>query len=91
MFYFGWFGHLHFSDTDGPGCIVCSMNLYNSCGAPSAKRENEKEKNPKILIIKFAQRQFCFFGLFSCSLSVISRLKTILVFDAHQIYYHLPM
>lgn len=26
---------LHFNDTDGPGCIVCSMNLYSNCGAPS--------------------------------------------------------
>lgn len=26
---------LHFRETDGPGCIVCSMNLYTSCGATS--------------------------------------------------------
>lgn len=37
---------LHFSDTDGPGCIVCSINLYTSCGAPSANKLN-KAKNIK--------------------------------------------
>lgn len=55
--------HLHLSDTDGPGCIVCSINLYNSCGAPSAVgRKGEKNKknkpqklktNTAILMIEF--------------------------------------
>lgn len=26
---------MHFRETEGPGCMVCSMNLYTSCGAAS--------------------------------------------------------
>lgn len=29
---------LHFRETDGPGCIVCSINLQTSCGAISVNR-----------------------------------------------------
>lgn len=29
---------IHLSDTEGPGCIVCSMNLYRSWGAASRRR-----------------------------------------------------
>lgn len=29
---------LHFSDTAGPGCKVCSMKLYNKAGGASEKK-----------------------------------------------------
>lgn len=29
---------MHLSDTEGPGWMVCSMNLYRSCGAASEER-----------------------------------------------------
>lgn len=32
----------HFRDTLGPGCIVCSMNLYCSVGAASARTSREE-------------------------------------------------
>lgn len=33
---------LHFNDTDGPGCMVCSMNLYTNWGATSIGVVNKR-------------------------------------------------
>lgn len=35
---------MHLSDTEGPGCIVCSMNLYRSWGAASRNSQLSTNK-----------------------------------------------
>lgn len=83
---------LHFSETDGPGCIVCSMNLYRSCGATSVNiiktREyitSERHQSTHITA-RSLHTKYCYLFLFALLLSASPHTK----FYSYKFPYSVP-